>query len=59
MMHLGTSVNNPSFWHFWDKNSSGIHRRLLVMKHEKPLKEKRRYWLASKGSFGERETGQS
>jgi hypothetical protein len=29
------------------------------MKQEKPLKEKRRYWLARKGSFGERETGQS
>jgi len=34
---LGTSVNKPSFWHFSDKNSSGIHRRLLVMKREKTL----------------------
>jgi len=40
-----TSVNNPRFWNFSDKsakNSSGIHRPLLgllVMKHEKPLKE--------------------
>jgi hypothetical protein len=23
---------------------------LLVIKHEKPLKEKRRYWLSRKGS---------
>ena len=38
---LGTSVNNPSFGTFVRKlvKTSGIHRRLLVMKLEKTLKE--------------------
>ena len=25
---------------------------MLVMRHEKPLKEKRGYWLSRKGTFG-------